>query len=114
MNFRILQLKDVHVPYAFRDYDDALTHGFNVGDYRTVWEGRINVVDTPDDVVLELIYHKFNVNHPIGYVGRSLSVSDIVILEDSRAYYCCDAGWKLLDSTVLEESDGSESGGYDA
>ena len=47
----------------------------------------------PDDreqrahTILEQVYTIFNTAHPAGYCGRSLSVGDVVKLED--AYYLC-------------------------
>jgi len=41
-----------------------------------VYEGEINCSD------LEEVYRMFNLNHPEGYHGRSLSVSDVVEVID--------------------------------
>lgn len=44
-------------------------------DYSLVYGGRL---EQQDD--LNMIYKKFNINHPEGYTGHSLSVSDIVVM----------------------------------
>ena len=50
---------------------------------------------------LEDIYRMFNVNHPNGYTGRSLSVSDVVQIQDSSTngptfHYCDSFGFKQV------------------
>ena len=51
---------------------------------------------------LEDVYQKFNIDHPDGYSGRSLSVSDVVeILEsedvDKGFYFCDSIGFSKVD-----------------
>lgn len=59
---------------------------------------------------LEGIYAKFNTNHPVGYCGRSLSVSDIVEVikapdTESGFYFCDSFGFKSVpfDSDQAQE-----------
>lgn len=55
--------------------------------YRCVYDGDLNTAN------LERIYTILNTDHPIGYKGHSLSVSDVVELEDdtgTSSYYFCD------------------------
>lgn len=54
--------------------------------YKQVWEG-----DTDGD--LDDLYTMFNVNHPEGFKGHSLSTSDLVEL-DGKYFYCDSYGWK--------------------
>lgn len=49
-----------------------------------------------DQVPLEEIYYKFNADHPANYHGRSLSVSDVVVIRKDgleKAYYCDTFGF---------------------
>ena len=50
---------------------------------------------------LEDVYQMFNLNHPQGYKGRSLSVSDIVEVRDSNDksefYFCDSVGFISVD-----------------
>ena len=51
---------------------------------------------------LKNVYEKFNIDHPDGYIGRSLSVSDIVeVIEaedvDKGFYYCDNIGFSKVD-----------------
>ncbi len=62
--------------------------------YRFVWESREN----PD---LDILYNKYSGDkRPNSYVCRSLSVSDIVEIEDEQSdtFYICDNfGWTEID-----------------
>lgn len=42
---------------------------------------------------LEEIFEKFNINRPEDFQGHSLSVGDIVSIDD-KLYICCNFGWK--------------------
>lgn len=56
-----------------------------------------------DQEALDHIFYRFNVDHPEVFRGPSLSVGDIVTLEDSRSYICLSVGWqRICDFTVIE------------
>ncbi len=64
--------------------------------YDKVFDGEVDC-DT-----LEEVYAMFNTDHPLGYVGRSLSKSDIVQVwdggEEESGYYFCDTfGFKEVE-----------------
>lgn len=74
--------------------------------YDKVFEGDINCNN------LESIYRKFNLDHPADYVGRSLSVSDVVEVKDSESiepgfYFCDDFGFKEVqfDKSLCPETE---------
>lgn len=50
---------------------------------------------------LEEIFYVFNNRHPLGYKGRSMSVSDVVEFEYSNGkrafYYCNSAGFEMVE-----------------
>lgn len=51
---------------------------------------------------MESVYQKFNIDHPDGYTGRSLSVSDVVEVVDSDTtdkgcFFCDNVGFKKID-----------------
>ena len=59
---------------------------------------------------LEDVYCMFNLNHPDGYKGRSLSVSDVVeVCEDEEVqkgfYFCDDLGFKEVEFDPLITKD---------
>ena len=64
--------------------------------YDKVFSGEV------DGKTLEDVYSMFNTNHPLGYVGRSLSVSDVVQIldggdEEIGFYYCDSFGFQKVD-----------------
>lgn len=71
----------------------------NPKDYQVVYDGEVESND------LEVLYTKFNENHPADYVGHWLSMSDVVELYDERGsefYYCDRIGFQAI---AFEESD---------
>lgn len=95
MNYEILQ---TGADYVFRDYDFASKHGLSLKDYKSVYKDVISVGDGSDEgAVAELLFMIFNSNkRPEKYTGRSMSVSDIVII-NNKYFYCDDFGFKALD-----------------
>lgn len=63
--------------------------------YDIVFKGEVNCNN------LEDVYRMFNLHHPSGYTGRSLSVSDVVEVIDENgksAFYFCDIiGFQKVD-----------------
>ena len=95
MCYSIYQLPVEH-NLTFMNYNFAQKRGgVKIEDYKTVYTGQIDGNDHLE--ILEKLYTKFNLNHPSDYTGRSLSVSDIVVLEDTGTYFCDSFGWKQLN-----------------
>jgi len=63
--------------------------------YNIVYEGELNE-DKIVNQLLEKLFYIFNVEHPKDFEGRSMSVSDIVKLDD-KYYFCDSIGWKKID-----------------
>lgn len=82
--------------YAFMSWENA-REKFNLNDYAKVYSGTIEDKDISH--ALQRLYFIFNLNHPVDYKGRSLSVSDIVELKTEQLhelYYCNPFGWIKL------------------
>lgn len=95
MKYRIYQIKDIGgTKYAFMSYDYAVKNGLSLDDYELVYEGEIWRCPE-EDLTLEVLFERFNNQHPEDYKSRSMSVSDIVVLED-RKYYCDSFGFKRM------------------
>lgn len=80
---------------AFMAYDQLIKRGYNVDPtiYKTVFDGNVDCSN------LEEVFALFNIAHPVGHRGHSLSISDIVeIIEDEKSacHYCDIFGFKLL------------------
>ena len=76
----------------FMGYDFTMSHGgIDPSDYKCVFDGNVECSD------LEEVFTLCNEDHPIGYTGHSLSVSDIVDVEGDGCYFCDRVGFKKLD-----------------
>lgn len=86
--FEIFQinLDVVERGYAFRGFDEVVDE-LDFSKYESVY-----VSDDDFGYNLADVFHVFNTDHPEGYEGRSLSVSDIVRMGD-RYFYCDSFGW---------------------
>lgn len=97
MKYKILQLKDLHdCDYSFEGWDWAKDR-FNINDYKVVYEGEIE--GNSNYACLEKLFEIFNIRHPEDFRGHSLSVSDIVILDDGY-WYCDSWGWTDITDEV--------------
>lgn len=105
-NMRIWQLKpetDVYMKFISLD---EMTKDFgspNPEHYRIAYDGQLGTND------LEAIFERCNVNHPPGYNGHSLSMSDVVELYDSSGsqyHYCDRFGFKQIEFKPQGQSQG--------
>ena len=96
-NVRIWQLDpetDVYMKFISLD---EMTKSFGAPmpeHYRMAYDGQLGTND------LESIFERCNVNHPPGYNGHSLSMSDVVELYDgtgSEYHYCDRFGFKQIE-----------------
>lgn len=77
-----------------------------IENYETIYDGELSTNN------LESIYTKFNIDHPQGYQGHSLSMSDVVELYDDEnsSYYYVDRfgfeeiGFKQALSQIQEQN----------
>ena len=66
--------------------------------YNYIYGGRL-----PEGETLDGIYERFNLRHPEGYEGHSMSVSDMVVVQrdgEARAYYVDSFGFSEIDEFV--------------
>ncbi|MCD8231132.1 MAG: DUF3849 domain-containing protein [Clostridiales bacterium] len=91
--------------YSYMNMDFINSHGMAVKgrDYQLVYGGFLE-----EGVTLEDLYEKFNVNHPPGYTGHSLSVSDVVITKrggEVRADFVDSVGFAPLPEFAMEREE---------
>ena len=102
MKYRILQLDRNRESVSknrkmFMSWDilNECCGGFDIQDYKEVYAGE-HQTDTEDkSLILDELFQKFNLNHPEDFHGNSMSVSDVVIL-DNEIYFCDSLGWKKV------------------
>ncbi|HEX2925316.1 MAG TPA: YodL domain-containing protein [Ruminiclostridium sp.] len=102
-NCRIYQLKpEVNVLMKFIGYNE-LIKSFGeprLENYNVVYDGQLETND------LESIFEKFNLYHPEGFSGHSLSISDVIELysgNDSTYHYVDSFGFKEIDFKPPEQ-----------
>lgn len=88
--------------YRFMGLEFVTSHNMRVdpADYSYVYGGRLSREET-----LDSLYEKFNINHPAGYEGHSLSVSDVIVLQKdgkAEAYYVDSIGFQELTDFVQQ------------
>ena len=97
--FRIYQLNlegSKTYPFAFRNIKTMHKAGYQqppAADYRLVYDGTVTCAkDSEPKVILQDIYDLCNNAFPDGYLGHSLSMSDVVELYDKekRSWFYCD------------------------
>lgn len=98
VEFRILQIKDIeHTDYAFRGHNPEK---FNIEDYEERYALKSETMDCMTDAErLEVVFNIFNMRIPEDFSGHSLSVSDLVWINNGRKirlYYCDIVGWTLI------------------
>lgn len=102
-NYVIYQTK-VESDFAFMRWEWAKEHNWSFNSYRSVWNGTEEAKNNLE--LLENLFEKFNLYHPEGYKARSMSVSDVVRINDGneiKYYYCDSIGWKDITKEVKEE-----------
>lgn len=99
MRITIYQMKSEsnHEYLMFRDLQSILAACNNrvpAEHYESVYDGELDIKS------LEDAYYIFNMAHPKGYRGRSMSISDVVEVHDpdvgSVFYYCDTIGFKRI------------------
>ena len=87
--------------FAFMRWSWCKGHNWSFGIYRSVWNGTEEAKNSLE--LLENLFEKFNIYHPEGYRAHSMSVSDVVRINDGneiRYYYCDSIGWKDITKEV--------------
>lgn len=102
--YTIYQIK-ANILYSFMDWETANKHGWSFVPYRSVWHDTEEARDDMD--LVNYLWEVFNEKHPVGYRARSLSVSDVIRVEDTekdtiKYYYCDNFGWKDITSKIEE------------
>ena len=104
--FGIYQItaRDQKHDYRFMNLDFVKRHGMEVNraDYELIYAAPLTEKDTLDG-----IYERFNIQRPADFTGHSLSVSDVVVLNDGstvKAYYVDSIGIAELPEFFKERN----------
>ncbi|MBR7083631.1 MAG: hypothetical protein IKI37_00380, partial [Oscillospiraceae bacterium] len=106
--FQIYQLPDGEKYHGirFEDLEQLSKDGvqLNYEDYQLVYEGEIS--DFKGNETLENLFGQFNTNRPDDFTGRSLSVSDVIVVDngsEKSAYYCDRVGFTEIPQFFREK-----------
>ena len=83
--------------YCYSSLDMLERHNLTVdiNRYNVVYTRELNEKVKNVYMLLESLFEEFNLRHPKDFRGHSLSVSDIVKVNNNY-YYCDSFGWKKL------------------
>ncbi len=102
MDFEIYQIKggEENRDIRFQPFADLIESGGrpDFANYEKVYEGGMDAVSCASNDLrdkLEGIFQKFNIDRPDDFKGHSLSVSDVVVLNE-KAYYVDNFGFQPL------------------
>ena len=102
MKYKVLQ-----IPFPHNDIEEKIFHRYayahldwidkvHLEYYKETYEGNLETSKTDIIDILEELFCLLNVNHPEDYKGHSLSVSDMILIDD-HYYYCDDYGWVEIE-----------------
>ena len=101
-DFEIYQLKksDENIYIRFESLERLAELGQKpvFSNYDKIYEGDMSTINARGDTVgdkLEAVFVKFNLDRPEDFKGHSLSVSDVVVMDD-KAYYVDTIGFQPL------------------
>ena len=104
VTYEILQIKDGSDGEQYRfwgmNYVQETGLQVNVSDYESKYQGELKPGET-----LDTLYERFNLHRPEDFIGHSLSVSDVIVLEsgvDKRAFYVDSFGFQKLENFFEE------------
>lgn len=101
-DFEIYQLKNIEENHGIKfeslECLAELGQKPDFSNYDKIYEGDLSAVNARGDTVgdkLEAVFVKFNLDRPEDFKGHSLSVSDVVVMDD-KAYYVDTVGFQPL------------------
>jgi len=108
--FKIYQLKSGE-EYHFKRFEglSGQPEPVSISDYDLVYEGSLADIESGEDLSekLEAIFSKFNTDRPEDFTGHSLSVSDVVVIEQDgqqQAHFVDSIGFKDVPDFFVERT----------
>lgn len=111
VNYEVWQLKDTpeNEPLHFVDFAYASKFRLNESRYEKVYEG----IAKEGEDSLDKLYYKFNVSKPDDFRGHSLSVSDVIVLNEEgkrKAWYCDSVGFQEVEGFCVSQKQSAKKG----
>lgn len=94
----IYQISNLNSDKLFQGYASIISGfgGIKLSDYKKVYNCNHATTESETMAILDEIFTRFNVEQPKNYKGRSISVSDIIVL-DGVMYYVDRIGFQKID-----------------
>ncbi len=111
--YRIYQIKkgDEYYLNRFEALSDNLGK-INIDDYNLIYEGDFSQIEGKSlNGKLENLYTKFNIDRPSDFTGHSLSVSDVIVIEQNgkaEAHYVDSIGFSEFPEFYQEKTQKNE------
>ena len=107
ITFKLYQLKEDEEYHGirFESLDRNRLHGnqLNEEDYTLMYEGDLSTYSGKTvEENLEVLFEEFNINKSADFMGHSMSVSDVVVVNDN-AYYCDSVGFREYPEFLREK-----------
>ena len=101
-NYVIYQVRGESV-FAFMKWKWSKDHNWLFRPYHSVWNGTEEAKDDYD--LLNRLFKIFNLNHRKGYKAHSMSVSDVIRIDDGneiKYYYCDSIDWVDVTKEIIK------------
>lgn len=112
--FKIYQLKSGEA-YHFKRFEglERQPEPVSISDYDLVYEGSLADIESGENLSekLEAIFTKFNIYRPEDFTGQSLSVSDVVVIEQDgqqQAHFVDNIGFQNVPDFFTERTQKAE------
>ena len=86
---------------------------FDLSKYDLVYETKTKDHHGDIDIYLDQIFQTLNIEHPKGYKGRSMSTSDVVVIDSKYMFYCDSFGWTRIEDKPADEIEFTVEPGFD-
>lgn len=101
-----------YLRYLPRSHDNAfkpldmIKGNININDYVPVYQGEIDASKSLEETN-EILFTKFNIDHPEGFAAHSMSIGDIIEYRDfdkktSTFYFCDSVGFQNIDDKIVK------------
>ena len=118
VKYTLYQLKNTEENHyiRFMGLSSTISSQINLNNYDKVYDGEYSINEPFDaNKICETLFEKFNIDLPEDFRGHSLSVSDVIVLEnngENKAYYCDSIGFKEIEN-FLKEPDKQQDNSID-
>lgn len=118
VKYTLYQLKNTEDNHyiRFMGLSSTINSQINLNNYDKVYDGEYSITEPFNaNTICENLFANFNIDLPEDFRGHSLSVSDVIVLEnngENKAYYCDSIGFKEIEN-FLKKPDKQQDNSID-